>query len=77
MTQKEIVLELLRYNGQHGITALDALEIGCFRLAARIADLRADGYDISSTMETTRTAKRIARYRLVDVVVGQQLSWTA
>jgi len=77
MTQKQIVLELLRYNGDRGITALDALEIGCFRLAARIADLRADGYDISSTMELTRTAKRIARYRLVDVVVGQQLSWTA
>jgi hypothetical protein len=66
MTQKDIILELLRWNGAAGITALDALEIGCFRLAARIADLRADGYEITSTMELTRTAKRIARYRIVE-----------
>ncbi len=66
MTQKDIILELLRWNGAAGITALDALEIGCFRLAARIADLRADGYEITSTMEQTRTAKRIARYRIVE-----------
>ena len=77
MTQKEAILALLRYNGAAGITALDALEIGCFRLAARISDLRADGHEITSTMERTRAAKRIARYRIVEADAGTQLTWTA
>lgn len=57
------ILDMLRtYQG--GITALDALrEAGCFRLAARIADLRAAGYPIESRMVTVN-GKRIARYTL-------------
>ena len=76
MTQTEQVLDLLRYRGDRGITAMDALqEAGSFRLAARIADLRAEGHDITSTMETTATGKRIARYRLVEPQAVEQLAW--
>jgi len=46
----------------HSITALDALQMfGCFRLSARIANLREEGYDIVTEMVTIND-KRIARY---------------
>ena len=46
------------------LTPLDALEdFGCFRLAARVADLRREGMDIECSTETTN-GKRYARYRL-------------
>ena len=81
MTQTAQILALLRANGERGLTAIEALrEANCFRLAARIADLKAEGYEITSTMETTDTGKRIARYRIVERPswsAGDQLSWTA
>ena len=44
--QVDDLLDLLRYRGDRGITAVDALnEVGSFRLAARIADLRAEGHE--------------------------------
>jgi hypothetical protein len=44
-TQTDQVLGLLRRQGTAGVTPLLALnEIGCFRLAARIWDLRTGGY---------------------------------
>ena len=65
LSQKRLILHLLQ-DRDEGITGIDALnEAGSFRLAARIADLRGEGYDISSTMERTPTGKRIARYRLM------------
>jgi hypothetical protein len=77
-TQCQLILTLLRAYGDRGLTAMDALrEANCFRLAARIADLKAEGHDITSTMETTDTGKRIARYRLVEAPVTEQLTWTA
>ena len=61
MTQNSTILDMLR---DGPITALDALrEAGCFRLAARISDLRAMGYDIESEMVEVN-GKRIARYTL-------------
>ena len=67
MTQNADTLHLLRYRGQQGITALDAQQtVGTMRLAARIADLRGQGYNISTTIEATATGKHIARYRLVE-----------
>lgn len=46
------------------LTPLDALnEFGCFRLAARVADLRREGLDIECKTETTN-GKRYARYQL-------------
>jgi hypothetical protein len=47
------------------ITPLEALDqYGCFRLAARVADLRAEGLDVQTVTEE-RNGKRYARYRLV------------
>lgn len=46
------------------LTPLDALnEFGCFRLAARVADLRREGMDIECVTET-KNGKRYARYFL-------------
>lgn len=69
MTQNDRVLDLLRSRGPRGITALDALEhVGSMRLAARIADLRALGYDIDSEMVPTARGARVARYTLHEPV---------
>lgn len=47
------------------LTPIDALEkFGCLRLAARVADLRAEGLDIETVTET-RNGKKFARYRVV------------
>jgi len=48
----------------HELTPLEALELfGCFRLAARIKDLRARGLPIE-TLDRERNGKRYAAYRL-------------
>lgn len=61
------VLELLRQRGTAGVTPMDALAaVGCFRLGARIWDLKADGYPIDSELITTPSGKRVARYRLIE-----------
>ena len=47
------------------ITPLEALDqYGCFRLAARVSDIREEGHDIQTIIEE-RNGKRYARYRLV------------
>jgi hypothetical protein len=64
LAQTRVILRMLR-DSPNGITSMDALrEAGCFRLAARIADLKAAGHDISSEMVTVESGKRVARYRL-------------
>lgn len=46
------------------ITPLEALQkFGCFRLGARIADLRKAGYNIETKM-VEQNGKRFAQYRL-------------
>lgn len=63
--QTAATLELLRSRGKHGVTALDALaSVGSFRLGARIWELKAEGFDISSEMVTVPSGARIARYVL-------------
>tara|TARA_R100000700_G_C3070013_1_gene80670 strand:+ start:283 stop:564 length:282 start_codon:yes stop_codon:yes gene_type:complete len=63
MTQTEGILAWLK-DGK-SITALDALEqFQCFRLAARIADIRAQGYTVHTDMVKTRTGKKVASYSL-------------
>jgi hypothetical protein len=50
----------------NSLTPLDALEkFGCFRLAARIDDLRQEGLDIE-TIKERQNGKSYARYRLRD-----------
>ena len=45
------------------ITQLEALnQVGCFRLAARIADLRDKGLNVVTDMVTLDNGKRVARY---------------
>ncbi len=49
MTQKDKVLAYMQQYGS--ITPLDAMrEFSCMRLGARIADLKADGYDIRTEL---------------------------
>jgi hypothetical protein len=43
-SDKVLILEHLRSHGT--ITPMDAMKFGCYRLAARIWDLRKDGHDI-------------------------------
>lgn len=54
-TQNERILRHLREKGC--ISPLEALsECGCFRLAARISDLKSAGHRISSRMHTHRNS---------------------
>ena len=61
---------ILQYMREHGsITAMDAIrEFGCLRLAARISDLRWDGYNIETEFEFGENRQgdsvRYARYYL-------------
>ena len=62
MTQNEWVLNALK---QGPLTALDALRgCGCFRLAARVNDLRNLGYNIQSAT-VHKGDKIFSQYRLV------------
>ena len=67
MSDKTRVLEYLRANGS--ITPLEAFNgFGCYRMGARIWDLRHDGHSISTEMVEGRDRngerERYARYRL-------------
>jgi len=67
MSDKSRVLDYLQANGS--ITPMEALrEFGCYRLGARIWDLRHDGHSISTEMvegwDRNGERERYARYRL-------------
>ena len=60
-SQKSLIKRHLR---SKPISPLEALqEYGCFRLAARIAELREDGLNIE-TVQTKQNGKTFATYRL-------------
>lgn len=62
-TQRQFILEALQ-SGK-ALTAIEALQyFGCFRLAARIAELRATGYTIKTRQRKTNSGKHIAEYYL-------------
>ena len=62
-TQCSAILEHLKKG--LSITPLEALSLcGCFRLAARIHDLRDQGNDIFTDTITTQSGKKVAAYRL-------------
>ena len=49
----------------NSITPLEALEkFHCFRLGARIADIKAKGYLVYSEFVTTPSEKKVKRYHL-------------
>lgn len=64
-TQELRLLELLRAQGEDGVTPLEALEhVGSFRLGARVYDLRRAGYNIETHHHRTPGGARVARYIL-------------
>ena len=63
-TQEQAILAHLESG--LAITPLEALaKYGCFRLGARIWELKQRGWDIQSCMVKTATGKRIAKYWLL------------
>jgi hypothetical protein len=63
MSQANDILFHMEHHGS--ITAIDALqEYGCFRLAARINDLRNRGHNIQTEEVSLANGKTIARYSL-------------
>ena len=63
-TQAGRILEHLRAGNR--ITALEALDaFGCFRLAARIHELRRDGWGIQERTVETQGGKRVAEYSML------------
>ncbi len=64
VSQTKQVLWHLRKLG--AITPLDALKkYGCFRLGARIYDLKQDGHRIDKEMVEVGNGKRVASYTLM------------
>jgi len=65
MTQQEQILGHMQTRGE--IDPMVALnEYGCFRLAARIADLKKLGHKIDTQMQGSRLGKRYATYSLAN-----------
>ena len=47
----------------NAITPIEALDLfGCFRLAARISEIKARGYLVYSEFVTTNTEKKVKQY---------------
>jgi hypothetical protein len=62
MSQAKEILQYLKQG--HSLTPADALhKFGCFRLAARVDDLRKAGHDIKTVIIEVN-GKRFAEYRL-------------
>lgn len=58
--EQKILYHMLR--GGH-ITGIEALELfGCFRLPARIADIRKRGFTVNSQTITLKNGKRVKDY---------------
>lgn len=67
MNQTDAILLMLE-NGET-VTPLDCLKLaGCFRLAARINELRKLGHKIETVPVRTVTGKCVAGYRLKRIV---------
>ena len=66
MTETQTAQILAHLKTGRSITPIDALnEYGCFRLGARIYDLKQDGHNIYREMVETDSGKRVASYTLV------------
>jgi hypothetical protein len=66
-TQTQQILEALQAGQQ--LTALDALnKFGCFRLAARIAELRTAGYKVTREQRKLDNGKHVAVYSLASTL---------
>ena len=76
MSQESAILAKLERG--ETITPIEALnECGCFRLAARIKELRNEGHDIETLDIKLDNGKAVAGYRLRRrVEANGQLAWT-
>ena len=62
--ERKILYYMLRGNK---VTALEALQyFGCFRLPARIADIKKKGFDVKSEFVTLPSGKRVKAYWIED-----------
>ena len=62
-SQTDLILEWMLAG--NSITPLEALEkFKCFRLGARIADIKARGYIVYSEFVTTPSEKKVKQYHL-------------
>lgn len=62
-TQTDQILAHLKGGGT--LTPLEALhKFGCFRLGARIWDLKREGHDIQTEFVSVGAGKKVARYRM-------------
>ncbi len=61
-SQNEILKEMMVVNWVTPMTALQYAK--CFRLAARVAEIRATGAEVVARWETLPTGKRVKAYRL-------------
>jgi hypothetical protein len=80
--QTTAILELLTAAGPDGATPIDALrECSCFRMAARVAELRGAGHNVVTTWETDTDGTRWARYVLLpprpipDTGIQEAMTW--
>ena len=62
-SQTDLILDWMLAG--NAITPLEALErFKCFRLGARIADIKKKGYIVYSEFVTTESEKKVKRYHL-------------
>lgn len=66
MTNQSQCKRILAYMQEgNAITPIEALNLfGCFRLGARISDIKKLGYQIVTEMVSVGDGKRVARYHL-------------
>ena len=64
-TQKERVLEMLQNYGPEGVSALEMLRFGIYRAAARVSELREDGWTIHTINEHGKTATYVLKGKTV------------
>lgn len=85
ITQRQTLLLILQYLGARGLNTLEGAGIGFYRIATRIQELEADGWQIASQRERLIGAdgllhSGIARYvligRRVDAVDVQGSLWS-
>ena len=71
-SQGERILEHLQHYGP--LTPIDALELyGCFRLSARILDLKESGHNIKIEIKKLKNGKKVAVYSIPKIQVQGEL----
>lgn len=69
-TQREVVLEMLEKRGERGVHSFEFIQVQIPRVAARVCELRAEGYEITSEHEALHGTAEGVRYKLANAGVG-------